>query len=417
MSNFLVFIIGFLVLIQGGFFLRTSLLALMMLLVALFYQCIRKKRKLNWNQNDTIVLVLCCGVVMCYVLSGICHGFSETIINRCVLFIGIFVGKLYGKIMNENEIYKFVSGMLWIGLAQWLCLVITMYGGKMPLADIIVNHRFMGTFQYANATGIWLVMLLLAAEGMRAYKTISRHGDIITMLLTITLSFTLSVGSIICYLIFLALVPTADRKSNAFVERYARAIIGLLFGLITYVVHYRFQSFVGSAAVMLLAIFFPFLFFRFQGWCKKSWYLLALIFFLLVGGGVAIHLVGNRAIGTFMERLVQMRDGIEVICSNIATGIGSEPFSSYVAENRVPSYHVSLVHNSFIQMGVEAGIGALAFMVLYIIHEMVMILKSDNKRKMSCLSIFGAMCLHSCFDFSFFFFSIVFFCMLLSVKQ
>lgn len=119
----------------------------------------------------------------------------------------------------------------------------------------------------------------------------------------------------------------------------------------------------------------------------------------------AIYLFGNRIKGTGIERFLQMKDAVNVLCHGPVLGMGVGKWQDYITNNENITYKAALVHNSYLQIGIEAGIIVYFFVILIL----ALYIKNIRHIKMQIwqLPVLMMMCIHFFFDFTVFFSSII----------
>lgn len=124
---------------------------------------------------------------------------------------------------------------------------------------------------------------------------------------------------------------------------------------------------------------------------------------LAAGAASVIPMLGSERIGegmqTFGERLCQMYDGMCIIARYPVFGIGAGNWAYEYPRFQTSQYVTTVVHSSIVQIGVDAGIPAMALAIaLFVLGWKNR--KADLRFDLAILLVF----IHSIFDFSFQFF-------------
>lgn len=102
-----------------------------------------------------------------------------------------------------------------------------------------------------------------------------------------------------------------------------------------------------------------------------------------------------------------MKDAVNVLCHGPVLGMGVGKWQDYITNNKNITYKAALVHNSYLQIGIEAGI----IVYFFIIVILVLYIKNIKSRKIKMqvwqLPVLMMMCIHFFFDFTIFFSSII----------
>ena len=341
--------------VQGGFFpkiyISASILITISMAIAL-HTTDREKRNQIFNKNSRIHFVILACFILCYLISAICYGCCKNMLLR---FIYVFV-------LLEISI---ISRILPDEIRIWMYKIIVLCGYSsvaigflpyldVPVANILVNFRLMGVFQYANTYAVFLGMILILQE---KYFNGSKELQVARPLVVVAMLLTMSVGGVGSYI----LVHLLYKDKNRIFE----LIYGAFFAGLVYIVKILnwFSGFV--LVILFLALLIPILTKKRRDW--EKWENVSIF---LVGVAEIICaglLVGHRALGTCYERLQQMRDGSIIISKNFLYGIGAGNLSYYLNQMQA-DYKVNIIHNSYVQIGVEAGIIACILFILLILN-------------------------------------------------
>lgn len=122
---------------------------------------------------------------------------------------------------------------------------------------------------------------------------------------------------------------------------------------------------------------------------------LAIIVFILVG---AVVLKGRvyQSIGTFIERFLQMYDGIICMSDNFLFGIGAGRWELYKNLYQTGFYDAREIHGSIVQIGVDSGVVGFGLFLASVLYAIKKIKFIDRVYLVALLMIL----IHSCLDFT-----------------
>lgn len=175
--------------------------------------------------------------------------------------------------------------------------------------------------------------------------------------------------------IYFAIMIILSKKQN--MKKYEQVIL--------YIALFMTQS-VGAVGLMAAA----------EIVYSKSLKKTVLIILALVVGGVLFYSRVYESVGTFIERLLQMYDGLKCISQNPLMGIGVGRWAEYGQKYKSGFYTANVIHSCPIQICVDSGIIGI---VLLLICVAAVIKKSNgiDKNSILCVIMFFV---HSMFDFS-----------------
>lgn len=412
MSKIVAGMITIIMIVQGGFFPKIFLgagilLAILLLLI---------KRIII----DKFSFVCFIGIVVCYYLSGVLHDVDAFSFSY-VLLIGVYTIAyvVFQTILYEDTSARthFRTGILVGVLVIGITGIFAYLGIELP--GIIRNRRFMGTVQYANITACLLGIALYCMEEIEKRSM----WQYIKPLLAVMLFLTLSFGGIGCYGVGLLYLIAKD-KEKGWKKRFFEEII--FYGITatiatilfvgTQLEHSSILTFVSVLILVLYSIFRN----SIQEWLDKGKYIYAInscFCFLLLGSGIiAIYISGNRAIQTFQERLIHWKDGVGALRQNWLLGIGPNQWEHQVEQWQSSDYSAIILHNSYLQLGVDAGVIAMitvAMLFGYAIYKGRNILAPWQK------AIGVLLLIHSSIDVHLYFSSVILIgmCMLIGGKR
>lgn len=345
--------------VQGGYYPRTYLPAAIILLIAMLLKGKHNQRK------DNLLTIMWILLILTYVFSMVYYGSELYGWYQVSYIISVGICWFYATGLSEKEKQKMYRAFLWIGALECLFGMAAYLG--LPLRGIVANHRFMGTFQYANATALFLAMLLILSIGIETeWKEVEKMSGI-RILLTVFLLLTFSVGGLICFM--LGIIICNRKKKDALFWWSSEFVVSGLFAGALYVTVFSEEGsalatgmicgvlvFICLVHATKVHVLLGVLSTKMQGILVTY-----LIFFAELAGVVVV--VGRRPMATAMERILQMRDGGEILWKNMLFGI--KPGSVLNELQKLgASYKVTKIHNSYLQIGMEAGILAVMLVIV-----------------------------------------------------
>ena len=380
-------ILIFLLLMQGGFFPNTYLLAGLLFSFLLFILAPTVKIYLPTFLSFLVL-------AMHYFISALIHNFSAADYSP---ILQIFVYVLFCLLLWGLEDEKgehLIDGIL---IAAILTAYISLlsYVGLLPIKGMIVKGRMQGVMQYANATAVFLSMGLLLIN--KNPKKFYKYKPALLM----GLQLTMSMGGILAFLFGLVLYSFSQKKKLIFLLGEAiEFIISASFSALIYISIFIFK-------VKLLGIFMAIM-----GCClgliwdkirtylkgRKRVYIPIISLGILETLGLLFYR-GLEAAATFEERMIHSKDGIRVLMKHPLFGLGPGRWA-LEKENwqGIKYYSAKLIHNSYMQISVDAGIITLLCIILLI----YIWIRKKNKQSWEYSSL-GCLLLHSLIDCSLYF--------------
>lgn len=399
MAKILAIVVVASITIQGGYFPNLYLILGLVLSILLLF---RKEIKVHFP-----LCLLYLSVVILYMISAILHDFSllEYAPVFQVMIYPIFY-LLLSSIENEEKRYLYL-GIIISGIVV-AYLGIFAYVGVIQLNGLVSNKRLQGVLQYANATAIILsaaILTLKLFENKINEKINSKLEEKLKWTkpaMIIALQLTMSFGGIICYWIGILIYSLLQSKQNKIKTLATEILEFSIFGIITAsifisvnVVKNGALSFVFAMTACAIGVICNNIKFKFT----INKFLCSLSCVLGMVEIIAILLFrGKEALETFSERMVHSIDGAKAVLSNPILGIGPGRWSSEKIMWQSYDYRAQIIHNSYVQIAVDAGI--IAIIVIFIIIGIW--LKISIKRDWKTAS---TMCLllHGIIDLSFYF--------------
>lgn len=326
-------------LLQGGYFPTIFLIASFVTVCGLmFVKDFMGSCHLWWGWL-LAVWYLCAALYYGYRADSLSQAFLPA---SCMLFL-ITYCELPGE--SKEKYFNAVT----VGSGVLAGISILAFSGVLPLAGSVTAHRLQGTFQYANAAGSWFAALALLTQDCdnRRY----RHFVLVDMT---ALFLTRSVGALALYAVMQAIRGFRRRKERVWADVVLLHAAALAFAAFFFLIP-------GWPAVPALFLLYALgwnaeRLLSMGKWIRLQWICLPL------GGGAAAALLASRrfasSLATFVERLVQMGDGLGAICQHPLFGLGAGNWAELAPGYQSAQYSATVIHSSPILIGVSAGIPA-----------------------------------------------------------
>jgi hypothetical protein len=327
-------------LLQGGF--DDSIWSLAGIVTSVFLIFKAKRRPL------TPIVILLLSMILIYCMAMFYHGLTfEALasVNRVIVVFLILM--VFINIETDTDDTILILGLVAAGIG------LVAFSGIITWDGAVSARRLQSTFQYANAAGLFFAVSAFVAHQSEKRKPYA-------FILETAMLLTQSVGAIIVYVFGWIAYAFINRnkaiisrsKINYFVCSLILALISasLVFGLV-YVI--------GTPQLGILP---PILMFAL--WKKYQHYFIKITqkkFVLWTGigaipimGAVLIFTRGLRPVATYIERIIQSIDGINIML-RYPFGLGPGSWQFYFTEYQSAPYEVSKIHNEYVAMGVDAG--------------------------------------------------------------
>ena len=236
-----------------------------------------------------------------YILSSLVNGPTAAGLSQASLPLVCCLFALHCLSLEESERREM---LVWMGRFSGGAAVVAIlaFFGILPIPGSVTAQRLQFTFQYVNAAAAWFGTVLLLRGELR-----DRWVDRLCPFVAVALLLTRSAGGIGTYLVI--------------------------------------------QAVVLLARF-----------GKRNWKAWAGAGLAGLVGVIAVATRFQQALGTFQERLVQSADGMKGMLAAPLFGYGAGNWPEVKWMFQTYEYRAQVVHNSYVQAGVEAGFPALIFL-------------------------------------------------------
>ncbi len=297
----------------------------------------------------------CVMVMLCfdawYIVSSIVNGYGVGAISRALLPLSVTAVLLCALTVSAKGRSRLMSCI--VGISGAVAIVgIAAFNGALPIGSALTAGRLQFPFEYANTLGTWL-----GASVMVGWERHDKMTDWARLPALTALFLTRSVGAIAVYALIWAsrLLFGASKKDDwqdCVILHALAAIFAAVFFVMKSPIAIIFLPLIVAASCKTDAILRP---------AKK----LRLQYVSVIAdcACAAIFLAGGRletAVGTFAERLVQIRDGISIIADYPVFGVGAGNWERVYTRYQSAQYRSTVIHSGIIGIGVDGGIPALA---------------------------------------------------------
>lgn len=383
MHIFLLCVILGSILVQGGYFPTVILIAAILLSGAVIAT---KKRAL------TPCEIIAFFAAIFFFVSSLANGYNSASLahaglpGACAAFL-----YLYNSLPEQRK-SRLIDGLI-VGSGVFAGLAILAFCDVIDITGAVTSQRLQFTFQYANAAGTWFAAMALLAQDRENLRARSFLLPCLAALL-----LTRSVGALGTYAVIQLIRLWIHRKDR--------------------------QLWQGVLLTHVLCAIFAGAFFFLRGWLAlpvvvllylagfylqqilSAAYRIYLHWVCLGGGvlGIAGILLSRRvasALFTFVERISQIVDGGRLIVLHPIFGVGAGNWACLYPYYQSAQYTSTVVHSSIIQIGVDAGLPAIALAVLFVI----LALRQKGRPASSTLAA-ALLLVHSLMDFTLQFFPV-----------
>lgn len=358
-------------LIQGGFY-PAIFLGAAIVLVPLTLFCANKKL----DRCDWTIWILS-GL---FLITSLTRGYSSRSLSQaCIPGICAIFLYLYRTLSKEKK-----SRMLRIVLAGSGVLAgisVLTFCGIFAIEGAVSSHRLQFPFQYANAAGSWFAVSAILSQD-------SKEDRRFLLPILAALFLTRSIGAFGFYGIIQVIQLWWHRKDGLWRDTllshsiaagsavaffYLKGWLAVLLLILLYIVGYRQKNIFSMAE-------------------KLYFHWIA----LLAGGiGVAALLFSQRfasSLRSLAERLVQVLDALRIVAEHPLLGIGAGNWETWYPHYQSTQYTSTVIHSSIAQIGVDAGVLAIAMTGLFVFFAW--------RRGKSNRAAAGFLILHSLLDFT-----------------
>lgn len=372
-------------LLQGGFFPRGYLFfgAVFAALFAVF------GRDVRLDSVHLGILALC----TIYAISGIVNASGAGSLDHAFLPCSCLAFALFLSGLSACE-RRAVVREACIGGGVYATLALLALTEVVPVWGAVVAGRLQLGFQYANAAGIWLAALALAGRGGEDRMVVAARPVTV-----VALVLTRSLGAIGLFLVAELVCAARHRDETNWREELLLVDVSVILALAIALVPWAAAKLVVIALSLVVGWFWGDVA---PGCVERRVHLWASA--SLAAGLVALVATGrvSQGLGTLAERFEQMRDAVAVIASYPLIGAGPNAWEGIYESLRTTDYVSTVVHASYLQVGVSTGVAGIAVAVCLAWLVARRARGAGAAPASACLVILA----HGLLDFSLLFFSV-----------
>lgn len=310
-----------------------------------------------------------------YAVSAIVHGLPADSLVQCAPWA---LGALAAAVcagLDGRQARALVAGVAWLGVASSLAGAL-MFAGIPPVGGAVNAGRLQFLFQYANAAGAWFActaLLCLRADDPRLRRCAT--APLAALLLTQSMGAILACAVVASACVAVRVVRSgAGERAASYAEATSFLVQGVLAAIVFLLFALPADHMVGEGlGIASLAVatasfyrFWPAMDHRLRrGWIGGT--ALALSACVLAVGALLVALLLHdrlvQATATFAERALQAGDAWRVLAASPLLGIGPDQWQFTYPAIQSAEYESTLVHNSYLQLGLNAGVLAPAALI------------------------------------------------------
>ena len=367
MPSFLpVAFIVMLVLCQGGFF---GLAGCSIGLAACLAAGVGALSKRGRSAKIGAVPLLFMGIAGAYLASTVANGLTLTSLSETGVWAGVAALSLIGALQTDEQRSTSLALLAWAGIATALVGMLV-HAGMLSMRGGMVVERLQFSFQYANAAGIWyatctFLCLLLDDRRLSGMAALPATALLLTQ----------SGGALLAFALVAGFAALAYARSGA----WDRLLFALLQGVVSAGLFAALLMTTGWLELVVVALASAALWtwgsgLRSRGGDKGQAHhrlaqldprkaSLILLGILAACAVAALVLLSSRvaeATNTFGERIYHIRDGLATWARSPLLGIGPDTWRFVYRYVQTAPYHATVVHSSYVQLLLDAGILGLA---------------------------------------------------------
>ena len=322
---------------QGGFFCTSYMVCGVVVALAIAFN--NKKASCCKDMCQCKEIWLLAVIAAIYIVSMIAHGISFVEFSNAFLPLVCLCFGIYFLCVEEVKKEKYLDVFCVIGtFSAFLGIIIFLLGNEK--FGMMNQNRLQFTFQYANAAGAWFGVFAILCMG--AQKKSLKYMSVVNI---IALLLTKSVGAMGMFAIYCAMngLISVLRGKKSESEENSRNDNGKSKNNKNS--NHRKNQNANENSIMIAV--------RILG-----------VIGVVLGGIYVLTSRFEQAKYTFIERLIQSEDGLKVIAKFPLFGIGPGRWSEVYPFYQSAQYKAAVIHNSFVQIGVDAGVIALVASLL-----------------------------------------------------
>lgn len=406
----LVVSIALLVLSQGGYFsLLPCFVGIVDWLLALVL-VLAKRRRLG---RASVPLAFLGALVVAYVASALAISGTSTSVAEAGVWVAAAGAGLLAWLQTEASRKATLSALGWFGVIT-AAMAFAVQCHVLPVSGGYVDGRLQFTFQYANAAAVWF--------GAVAFLSFFAGGTRLKSLVPLSVAamlFCLSGGGTLVFLLVAIGVSGLLWRHDCKEDVFALAL-QLLFGLALFLPVKLVDGPAGllvlvvGAACCMLSARKPFSKVRSKvgtvassetGTSKGLIIAAGAAIALAVAAAVALAVLFwprlSQAVGTFAIRLVYDCDAVALALTNPFLGVGPDMWRYLYPLVQSAQYEVAVVHCSYLQTLVDAGLLGLALLAAFLATGIAGLVKAARQggEVAAQLAVVALILVHSLVDF------------------
>lgn len=375
---------------QGGYYAGATCAVAVPFVVAyaLFSAFVLKGAAVFW---PTLFLG---GIGCLCLLSSVVAGPSLSMLSYSASWFAVAGVLLWLGALSSSGVRSLVKAIAWGGVVL-AAVGVLMVPGVFPVEGSLSAGRLQFFFQYANTAGIFF-----AAAALISGFSEDRSSAVFLQLPVLALLLTESVGSMILFFAAFAAMEVLSARRGSY-ELVSENLLSFVLAAAAFVA----GRLLGDAALVCAAVLCCALMVLYRRSsvrsrlsCRKAAVFLAALLVLAVLLAVFVLLPQRieQAGQTFVERGIQIFDAGRLFAGNLLLGIGPDAWSFEFPFHQSAQYQAASVHCSYLQIALDAGVGALA---LFIAFAAVGLFGLFKKRDYVRLAAAVAILLHMLVDF------------------
>lgn len=379
------------VLLQGGFYPQAYLLLGICFFIASLFKLKRRPSKYE--------IILFGAACIFYIISSLSNYFSIETLTYAMLPVVCFVFWMLQANITMEQKQKTAEAVIIFTVIIAAAALLSL-AGILPVSGGVSANRLQFTFQYANAAGIYFAAAALMAQGIENKKLRQ-----FILLMETALFLTQSIGAVASYfagLVLAIFIASKKGRIRAAEDNLCRTGISAGFAMAFYFTVFKLQNTALSVLITGLIILFCLYFNKI-----KDVFLKYKINFIFAIGfiAIAVYLVFSQRIyqgsQTLLERFIQIYDGVAALMAHPVLGVGPGNWQYLLEPWKTAQYNAQVIHSSFIQIAVNAGLPALLVLAALVVYKLKNI-KTNGYLRAAAIIIL----LHSLLDISLEFLSI-----------
>lgn len=315
-----------LICIQGGFYAQTYIIAGCLCASA----CVIKGKKLVVSHE----LFHMTALALIYIISAIVSGMAFSVITAAILPVVMLIMAIMLSYMDSKAKDILIVFLQYCGVISGviaLFLYVGMYMGLFNIPGLLDGNRLLFTFGYANVCGIWFAISFLLTffsnthnTKDKVYKKNPKGRKNIKWM---------QAASIVCLI-------------DTLLTRSAGSVIILFTAFVIHMI-------VSGSCIRL-------------GKAIRRTMICAFVTATIMAALLIIKR-GSGVLSSFVERFVQSYDGIRYICTSPLKGAGPSNWQYIFNEHQSAQYSARIVHNNYVQAGLDAGIIAVILLIMMLV--------------------------------------------------